>query len=372
VAKYAGASAAQVEISRLNGNLRVAVLDNGVGGADPSLGWDSADWRTGYPRSVGTSGWTPRQAGERGCWPRFPAMPEQAPGPGPGPESPAIRVVLADDSLLFREGLARVLADNGFTVVGQAGDAGGLHTVVAHEQPDVVVTDIRMPPTNSNDGLLAAQRIRAEHPGVGVLVLSQYVETRQAIRLLQHAPQRVGYLLKDRVSDIPEFAETVRRIARSGSAIDPDVVAQLLRRRGEDSALDELTGRERDILALIAEGRPTTPSASGCSSPRRPSRPTSGRSSPSWACCPGQMTTGGSLRCSCTSGKRAASQGAGLMRARGGLLEGHSPPRAARRLVDGDCLRAFWLLGSPRWLRSRLGRLPGWLGQLARGGWSRG
>jgi DNA-binding NarL/FixJ family response regulator len=182
-------------------------------------------------------------------------MPEQVPGPGPGPGSPAIRVVLADDSVLFREGLARVLAGNGFTVVGQAGDADALHTVVAQAEPDVVVTDIRMPPTNSNDGLLAAQRIRAEHPGVGVLVLSQYVETRQAIRLLQHAPQRVGYLLKDRVSDIPEFAETVRRIARGGSAIDPDVVAQLLRRRGEDSALDELTGRERDILALIAEGR---------------------------------------------------------------------------------------------------------------------
>jgi CheY-like chemotaxis protein len=110
---------------------------------------------------------------------------------------PAIRVVLADDSVLFREGLARVLADNGFAVVGQAADADALHEVVGQAEPDVVVTDIRMPPTNSNDGLLAAQRIRAEHPGVGVLVLSQYVETRHAIRLLQHAPQRVGYLLKD-------------------------------------------------------------------------------------------------------------------------------------------------------------------------------
>jgi DNA-binding NarL/FixJ family response regulator len=112
-----------------------------------------------------------------------------------------------------------------------------------------------MPPTNSNDGLLAAQRIRAEHPGVGVLVLSQYVETRQAIRLLQHAPQRVGYLLKDRVSAIAEFTESLRRIARGGSAIDPDVVAQLLRGQGEDSALAGRAGRERDILALIAEGR---------------------------------------------------------------------------------------------------------------------
>lgn len=178
-------------------------------------------------------------------------MPDQARDPADGP----VRVVLADDSVLFREGLARVLADSGFAVVGQAGDASALHTVVAAHEPDVVVTDIRMPPTNSNDGLLAAQRIRAEHPAVGVLVLSQYVETRQAIRLLQRTPQRVGYLLKDRVSDIPEFAETVRRIARGGSAIDPDVVAQLLRRRGEDSALERLTARERDILALIAEGR---------------------------------------------------------------------------------------------------------------------
>jgi DNA-binding NarL/FixJ family response regulator len=177
-------------------------------------------------------------------------------GPGPAAEAPPpIRVVLADDSVLFREGLARLLADNGFLVAGQAADAGELHDVVEREHPDVVVTDIRMPPTNSNDGLLAAQRIRAEYPATGVLVLSQYVETRQAIKLLQHAPQRVGYLLKDRVSDIGEFAGAVRRIARGGSVIDPEVVAQLLRRRDRDSVLDQLTDRERDILALIAEGR---------------------------------------------------------------------------------------------------------------------
>jgi DNA-binding NarL/FixJ family response regulator len=112
-----------------------------------------------------------------------------------------------------------------------------------------------MPPTNTNEGLLAAQRIRAEHPGVGVLVLSQYVETRQAVKLLQNAPQGVGYLLKDRVSDIAEFADTVRRIARGGSVIDPEVVAQLLRRHGEDSPLAGLTNREQDILALMAQGR---------------------------------------------------------------------------------------------------------------------
>jgi DNA-binding NarL/FixJ family response regulator len=168
---------------------------------------------------------------------------------------PAVTVVLADDSVLFREGLARVLTENGFLVVGQAGDADALHGMVAQDEPDVVVTDIRMPPTNTNDGLLAAQRIRAEHPGVGVLVLSQYVETRQAIRLLHHSPARVGYLLKDRVADLEEFTDAVRRISRGGSVIDPDVVAQLLQRRGDDSALADLTSREQDILALIAEGR---------------------------------------------------------------------------------------------------------------------
>src|SRR5258708_15260590 len=137
-----------------------------------------------------------------------------------GPASAAaIRVVLADDSVLFREGLARVLAENGFVVAGQAGDADGLHAAVERETPDVVVTDIRMPPTNTSEGLVAAQRIRAEHPAVGVLVLSQYVETRQAVKLLQNAPHRVGYLLKDRAADIAEFTDALRRIARVGVAV---------------------------------------------------------------------------------------------------------------------------------------------------------
>jgi len=139
-------------------------------------------------------------------------------------------------------------------IAAQAGDADELHAAVHRKAPDVVVTDIRMPPTNTNEGLLAAQRIRAEHPSVGVLVLSHYVETRQAIKLLQDAPQRVGYLLKDRVSDITEFTEAVRRIARGGSVIDPEVVAHLLRRRA-DGALAGLTSREHDILTLMAQGR---------------------------------------------------------------------------------------------------------------------
>jgi DNA-binding NarL/FixJ family response regulator len=183
--------------------------------------------------------------------PAVAASGDAAAGAGPAPAA-AVRVVLADDSVLFREGLARVLADNGFIVAEQAGDADELHAAVARETPDV--TDIRMPPTNTNEGLIAAQRIRAEYPGVGVLVLSQYVETRQAVKLLQNAPQRVGYLLKDRVSDITEFTDAVRRIARGGSVIDPEVVAQLLQ-RGGGGPLEALTGRERDILALMAQGR---------------------------------------------------------------------------------------------------------------------
>jgi DNA-binding NarL/FixJ family response regulator len=166
-----------------------------------------------------------------------------------------IRVVLADDSVLFREGIARVLAETGFVVAGQAGDADGLVALVERESPDVVVTDIRMPPTKTNEGLLAAQRIHAQHPQIGVLVLSQYVESRQAVKLLQNAPRGVGYLLKDRVSDIAEFVDAARRVAQGGSAIDPEVVAHLLRRRGADSALEDLTGREQDILALMAQGR---------------------------------------------------------------------------------------------------------------------
>jgi DNA-binding NarL/FixJ family response regulator len=182
-------------------------------------------------------------------------MPEPGQAAVTSPARPgAIRVVIAEDSVLFREGVARILTSHGFVVAGQAGDAEELHALVEREAPDVVVTDIRMPPTNTSEGLVAAQRIRAEHPRTGVLVLSQYVETRHAVRLLAQAPERVGYLLKDRVADIAEFTGALRRVAAGGSVIDPDVVARLLRRR-EDAALDALTGRERDILALMAEGR---------------------------------------------------------------------------------------------------------------------
>jgi DNA-binding NarL/FixJ family response regulator/class 3 adenylate cyclase len=172
----------------------------------------------------------------------------------PGGERP-LRILVADDSTLFREGVVRVLEDRGFDVVAQAGDAEQLMALVEKDAPDVVVTDIRMPPTGTTEGLQAAQRIRKEHPDVGVLVLSQYVETRHALTLLEETPEGVGYLLKDRVSDLEDFVEAIRRVARGGSAIDPEVVSSLLGRRRGRSALEDLTARELEILGLMAEGR---------------------------------------------------------------------------------------------------------------------
>jgi DNA-binding NarL/FixJ family response regulator len=166
-----------------------------------------------------------------------------------------VRVVLADDSVLFREGLARVLEDAGFDVVGQAGDAADLLQLVRAKQPDVAVVDIRMPPTHTAEGLRAAQQIRTEHPEIGVLVLSQYVETAHVMNLRGEGSARVGYLLKDRVSDLAEFAEAVRRVGSGGSVIDPEVVSQLLGRRRASDPLAALTDREREVLALMAAGR---------------------------------------------------------------------------------------------------------------------
>jgi DNA-binding NarL/FixJ family response regulator len=167
-----------------------------------------------------------------------------------------VRVVVADDSLLLREGVARLLAETGFEVVGLAGDAGELLALVARSAPDVAIVDIRMPPTHTDEGLRAAHAIRARHPGVGVLVLSQHVRASYARELLGEDASGVGYLLKDRVSDLEEFAAAVRRVAAGGSALDPTVVAQLVqRRRGDAHPLELLTEREREVLALMAEGR---------------------------------------------------------------------------------------------------------------------
>jgi DNA-binding NarL/FixJ family response regulator len=166
--------------------------------------------------------------------------------------------VIADDSLLFREGLSRLLSENGFEVAGAAADADELLDEVRTQQPDVAIVDIRMPPTQTTEGLEAAKHIRSASTKVGVLVLSQHVETHHAIDLLSDPRGRVGYLLKDRVSDLHEFCDAVRRIGAGGSAIDPEVVSRLLGRRRDHDPLADLTDREREILALMAEGQSNT------------------------------------------------------------------------------------------------------------------
>jgi DNA-binding NarL/FixJ family response regulator len=166
-----------------------------------------------------------------------------------------MRVVIADDSVLLRAGLARLLEDAGMDVVGQAGEAEDLLRKVRAHKPDVAVTDIRMPPTQTDEGLRAAQQIRERFPGTGVLVLSQHVEPAYAMELLAESAEGVGYLLKDRVSDVEEFAASVRRVAEGGSALDPAVVSQLVGRRRQRDPLEELTPREREVLELMAEGR---------------------------------------------------------------------------------------------------------------------
>jgi DNA-binding NarL/FixJ family response regulator len=165
-----------------------------------------------------------------------------------------VRVVLADDAVLLREGLARVLAAAEVNVVAQAGNAGELLAAVAEHEPDVAVTDIRMPPTMTNEGLVAAEEIAVRHPGVGVLLLSQYVEPSYALQLLQEGRGGTGYLLKDRVLDLADFVAALDRVAGGGTVVDPSLVTQLVGRRRERDRLAELTAREREVLALMAEG----------------------------------------------------------------------------------------------------------------------
>ena len=166
-----------------------------------------------------------------------------------------MRVILADDAALFREALASALVSAGIDVVGQAADAGAALDLVRSLEPDVAVLDVRMPPTRTTEGLEAASEIRASHPSIGLLILSQDVETRHVLRLLRDTPRGVGYLLKDRVGNLAEFVDAIERVGRGGSVVDPEVVSTLLGRGRAPGPLDDLTPRERQVLELMAEGR---------------------------------------------------------------------------------------------------------------------
>ena len=165
-----------------------------------------------------------------------------------------MRVVIADDSVLLREGLARVLTEFGFEIVAQAANADELRKAVRRFKPDIAIVDVRMPPTHTDEGARAAVEIRVEQPEVAVLVLSQVIEAAHAMRLFSERPEGFGYLLKDRVLEIDDFLDAVRRVGRGGTAIDPEVIGQLVGRRRDDGPLDELTPREREVLELMAQG----------------------------------------------------------------------------------------------------------------------
>jgi len=171
------------------------------------------------------------------------------------PERAGLRAVIADDSVLLREGIVRLLEESGFEVAGQAGDGEDLLRKVGAHKPDIAVVDVRMPPTHTDEGLRAAHRIRAEHPRTAVLVLSQYVDEASALELLSESSERTGYLLKDRIADVESFIDAVRRVANGGSALDPEVVGLLLGRRHRADPLAALSPREREVLGLMAEGR---------------------------------------------------------------------------------------------------------------------
>ncbi len=165
-----------------------------------------------------------------------------------------MRVVVADDVMLTREGIVRLLGDAGIDVVGQAENADGLLRSVRLTQPDLAIIDIRMPPTHTHEGLVAAGMIRAQHPEIGVLILSSYIEPSYAMRLLEDHPERVGYLLKERVFDVAILVDALRRLSDGECVIDPTIVARLVHRRRRENPIDELTDREREVLGLVAEG----------------------------------------------------------------------------------------------------------------------
>ena len=165
-----------------------------------------------------------------------------------------MRVAVADDAMVTREGIVRVLRDAGVDVVGEAENADDLLRLVLGRRPDAVIIDIRMPPTHTDEGLVAAQMIRTQHPEIGILILSQYVDSRYAMRLLEEHPERVGYLLKERVFDVAILLDALRRLVEGESVVDPTIVSRLVGRRRREPSLAELTEREREVLGLIAEG----------------------------------------------------------------------------------------------------------------------
>jgi len=166
-----------------------------------------------------------------------------------------MRVVIADDSMIVREGLARLLSDSGCDIAATAADAAQLLRAVRRTRPDVAIVDVKMPPTHTDEGITAALEIRRTHPDVGVLVLSQYLESEYATRLLTEVPERAGYLLKDRLADVAVLVDALRRIVEGECVVDPTIVARLVHRPRQPSPLDQLSDREREVLALMAEGR---------------------------------------------------------------------------------------------------------------------
>ena len=234
-------------------------------------------------------------------------MPVTGPGrarTGPADDAPTC-VVIAEDSVLLAEGLKRVLADAGFEVAGLAADAGALLRLTGQIRPQVVLTDIRMPPTQTTEGLEAALEIRRRWPGTAVLVMSQHVETQHVVELLAGDPRGVGYVLKERVADLAQFTDAVRRVAAGESVIDPEIIARLVARPRAGSPLESLTDREKEVLGLMAEGRSNQAIAQQLWMSPKTWKPTWAAFSPSSICCPTRATTGGCWRCSPSSGSSA-------------------------------------------------------------------